>query len=89
MTRKMTTQQRVAGYIRMKEGGNPAELTRCLNLTTREVSHAIDTLKKAGLIQSIGSCRKAKYYPAGKVEIAFGVYPAQAQLNKLLAEVRA
>ncbi|EHD21809.1 MULTISPECIES: winged helix-turn-helix domain-containing protein [Brenneria] len=89
VTKKLTTQQRVARYIRIKEGLTQGEIARGLNLTGKEVHHALGELRSKGVVEVSGTRNQYRYYPTGAPAVMFGVHPAQARLNKLLAEVRA
>ncbi|AUH00886.1 MarR family transcriptional regulator [Prodigiosinella confusarubida] len=94
MTKKLTTKQRVARYIKTSEGSTIGEIARRLNLSVSVVSQEIRELKDEGIVcvNGTGANGRHLHYPTfdGYAEVPkFGVHPRQEQFNQLLAEVRA
>lgn len=89
MKTKMTTQQRVLRYVRRNEGQTQAEIARGLDITRREVSSALGTLRENNVVTAVGTPGKYRFYLFREIHPGFGVHPAQARFTQLLSGVRA
>ncbi|MEQ9770913.1 helix-turn-helix domain-containing protein [Pectobacterium jejuense] len=85
----MTTQQRVLRYVRRHEGQTQAEIARGLDITRREASSALGTLRENQLVIAVGTPGKYRFHLYSEIHPGFGVHPAQARFTQLLAGVRA
>ncbi|MEI7407935.1 helix-turn-helix domain-containing protein [Pectobacterium aroidearum] len=85
----MTTQQRVLRYVRRHEGQTQAEIARGLDITRREASSALGTLRENNQVIAVGTPGKYRFHLFREIHPGFGVHPAQARFTQLLAGVRA
>ncbi|PWC10683.1 hypothetical protein B4923_16325 [Brenneria roseae subsp. americana] len=86
---KLTPKQRVARYLRRRDGLTKAELSRALNMHITVTADALFRLKNEGVIKINRDGNQYRYYLTDNPEHEFGVHRLQAKFNQLLAEVRA
>jgi predicted ArsR family transcriptional regulator len=89
--KKLNSKQRVARYLSRHDGLATGEIARSLNLSVSTVATALSSMKKQGMVESIGtpgSCRYFRVKEPGSSSRPFGVSPNMALFNQLLASVR-